>query len=143
VVNVDVMTVVEVEDAIVVVVEVDKGVVNDITVSVDGVESEVVVVDDVTTVDKGSSVDVVLRVDDGVDAKDVNVVNVELSIGVNMAALAKVTFDATPAAAKLRIITSTIRIGMEVMQVPPISLKAISLLYPLRSPFACLTTDCS
>jgi len=120
-VNVDVMTVVEVEDAIVVVVEVDKGVVNDIMVSVVGVESEVVVADDVTTVDKGSSVDVVLTVDDGVDAKDVNVVKVELSIGVNMAALAKVIFDVTIAAAKVRIITSTIRIGVEVMQVPPIS----------------------
>jgi len=112
-VNVDVITVVEVVTAVVGVDDVDKVVVTDVIVSVGEVDSVVVVVVNVIAVDEDSA-DVVVSVDDGaVVVKEVIVVKVELSIGLNMTALAKVIFEITPAVAKMRISTTIIRTEVE------------------------------
>jgi len=111
-VKVDVITVVEVVTAVVGVEAVDKVVVTDVIVSVGEVDSDVVVVVNVIDVDEDSA-DVVASVDDGAVVKDVIVVKVELSIGLNMTALAKLIFEITPAVAKTRISTAIIRTGVE------------------------------
>lgn len=110
--KVDVITVVEVVTAVVGVEAVDKVVVTDVIVSVGEVDSDVVVVVNVIDVDEDSA-DVVASVDDGAVVKDVIVVKVELSIGLNMTALAKLIFEITPAVAKMRISTAIIRTGVE------------------------------
>ena len=110
--NVDVITVVEVVTAVVGVEDVNKVVVADVIVSVGEVDSDVVVVVNVIDVDEDSA-DVVVSVDDGAVVKDVIVVKVELSIGLNMTALAEVIFEITPAVAKMRISTAIIRTGIE------------------------------
>ena len=110
--KVDVITVVEVVTAVVGVEAVDKVVVTDVIVSVGEVDSDVVVVVNVIDVDEDSA-DVVASVDDGAVVKDVIVVKVELSIGLYVTALAEVTFEITPAVAKMRISTAIIRTGVE------------------------------
>ena len=121
---VDVVTTVEVATDVVVVEDVDELVVSDARVSVDDVTS-VVAVDWVEIIEDVEDVSVVPVEAVAVSADEVMgveivvvtgcVVRVELSLGLNLTALAVVIFEITPSTAKERISANTIRTGTDVI----------------------------